>query len=331
MWIDEFLRLMTDSTITLTAIDRAYVLKDRNLPSKLYKFRAVNDHSISNFENDTVWLCSADKYNDPYECATTWSVQDVLREHTKSNIDQILGHVRLEEHLSPAELDIVYTADDPMREVTRLLVGKHEGVSPEKRDKMISALIDVSNNISAENIPRMNRLMQRGTKICSFSSRLDSIVMWGHYANSHTGFAMEYDVTTWPHGDIRRRMLHPVIYRQRLFDSTKCHLQAITGKDFNNLFGAIAAIHKSPDWSYEDEWRFVLPMGESFPDQNYPMPTPSAVYVGSRASDNDKGIILGIANRKGIPVRQMSLSPFEFSLIPHAVGETLSKCSPDAA
>lgn len=46
MWIEEFLRLMTDSTITLDAIDRAYVLKDRNLPSKIYKFRAINDFSV---------------------------------------------------------------------------------------------------------------------------------------------------------------------------------------------------------------------------------------------------------------------------------------------
>lgn len=323
MWIEEFLRLMTDSTITLDAIDRAYALKDRNLPSKLYKFRAINDFSVSNFENDTVWLCAADKFNDPYECATTWSVQDVLREHTKSDINNLIAHAKLEENLSPAELAIVHAADDPMMELTKLLIGRHEDISPEKRDEMITALFDVSNRISADNIPRMNCLIQRGMKICSFSSRLDSVVMWGHYANSHSGFVMEYDVTSWPPGDIRRRILHPVIYRQTLFDATKYHLQAIGKRDFNNLFGAIAAIHKSPDWSYENEWRFVIPMGESFSDQNYPMPTPSAIYMGSRISANDKGIIMRIAERKGIPVSQMSLSPFEFCLIPNPIGEAL--------
>lgn len=323
MWIDEFLRLMTDSTITLDAIDRAYDLKDRNLPSKLYKFRAVNEYSISNFESNTVWLCSAAKYNDPYECATTWSTQNVMRQQTKSNIDQILKDVKLEKHLSPAELDTVRTSDDPMRELASFLIGRHEGISPEKRDEMIAVLFDVTNDISSQNIPRMNQLMQRGMKLCSFSSRLDSIVMWGHYADSHTGFAMEYDVTAWPVGDIRRRILHPVIYKQSLFDSTKFYIKASTGREFNNLFGAIAAIHKSPDWSYENEWRFVLPMGESFPDQNYPMPTPSALYVGSRISDGDKNRLLEIANRKGIPISKMSLSPFEFKLVPHPVDQAL--------
>lgn len=205
-------------------------------------------------------------------------------------------------------------------EVTKFLIGRHEDISPAKRDKMIAALFDLSNCISSANIPRMNSLIQRGMKICSFSSRLDSVVMWGHYANSHSGFVMEYDVTTWPPGDIRRRMLHPVIYSHRLFDTTKYHLQAIGKRGFNNLFSAIAAIHKSPDWSCENEWRFVLPLGKSLSDQNYPIPTPSAIYMGSRISANDRSIIMRIAERKGIPVSEMSLSPFEFRLIPNPIG-----------
>ncbi|HXU93708.1 MAG TPA: DUF2971 domain-containing protein [Gallionella sp.] len=321
MWIDEFLTLMSSSTITLDAIERAYELKDKNLPNKLYKFRAINSNSISNFENDTVWLCSADKYNDPYECATTWSTQDVLRQHSKSNIDQLLGHASLEKHLSPMEIDAIKASDDPLVELTKCSIGKHKDISPEKQDELIAALLKTSNDIASENISRMNEFIQQGTKICSFSSRLDSVVMWGHYANSHTGFALEYDITTWPRADIRRRILHPVIYKHTLFDSTKYHLQAITErKNFNNLFGAIAAIHKSPDWSYENEWRFVLPMGKTFPDQNYAMPIPSALYLGSRISDHDKNTLQAIANKKKIPVSQMSLSSFEFKLVPHPRG-----------
>jgi hypothetical protein len=211
MWINEFLELMTESTISLGAIDRAYELKDQNLPGKLYKFRAVNDYSISNFENDTVWLCSADKYNDPYECATTWSVQDVMRLHTRTNIDQILDSADLEKYLLPLELEVVRESDDPMVEITKFLIGRDQDITPEKRDEIIAIFSDVSNSLSSKNIPRMTQQTQRGMKICSFSSRLDSVVMWGHYADSHTGFSVEYDVTAWPRNDIRRRILHPVI------------------------------------------------------------------------------------------------------------------------
>ena len=119
--------------------------------------------------------------------------------------------------------------------------------------------------------------------------------------------------------DIHRRMLHPVIYRQELFDSTKYHLQVISGANFNNLFGVIAAIHKSPDWSYEGEWRFVLAMGESFPDQNYPMPKPSGIYLGTRTKPEDKKKLLEIAARKKMPVYRTNLSTSEFKLVAQEV------------
>jgi Protein of unknown function (DUF2971) len=319
MWIEEFLRLMTDSTLTLEAINHAYALKDKNLPAKIYKFRTINDYSISNLESDTVWICSADKYNDPYECSTTWSTQSVMQEHVRSSINRILGDIGLENHLTSAEIDFARKSGDPMRVVADRLIARDQEITRHKRDEMVNVLMKVTHDISLENIYRMNEFMQRGMKICSFSTRVDSTVMWGHYASSHTGFAMEYDIAGWHHGDIRRNILHPVVYAQTLFDSTKYLLKSVERADFNNLFGAIAAIHKSPDWSYEKEWRFVLPMGESFSDQNYPISKPSAVYMGSRIGDRDKHTILEITKRRRIPIYQMSLSPLEFKLIPNKI------------
>lgn len=319
MWIDEFLELMTQSTIDRVAIDKAYCLKDTHLPKKIYKFRVVNEYALSNLEGDTVWLCSAEKYNDPYECATTWSTEELLRQAGRVNLKKIIERTGLDGHLSTAELDLVRATADPIKEVARLLLGRQQGGAEKQQEELIEALSDVSNKIARQHIPRFNQFAQRGMKICSFSSRIDSVVMWGHYAQSHTGFAIEYDVEKWPHGDIQRRILHPVIYREELFDSTKYHMEALSSGQFNNLFGAIAAIHKSPDWSYENEWRFVIPMGESFLDQNYPIHKPSAVYIGSRITPENKTRISEIAAAKGIPIYQMSLSTSEFKLLPEEI------------
>lgn len=321
MWVDDFLALMSGSKITLADIDRAYALKNRHLPEKLYKFREVNDYSIDNLTSDTIWLCSADKYNDPYECATTWCVSELLREAGKKNLVTIIEQTGLEEHLSLAELADVRASHDPIREITRVLLAKEAGISEEQRPKMLEVLLQSAEHISKDSISRMNEFVQRGMKICSFSARVDSVVMWGHYAKSHTGFAMEYDVSGWPQDDIRRRILHPVVYRQELFDATKYHLQAITGSEFNNLFGMIAAIHKSPDWSYEDEWRFVLAMGESFADQNYLMPKPSGLYLGSRIKPEDKKRLEDICASKEIPIYEMRISTSEFKLLAHQRGK----------
>lgn len=319
MWYDEFLELMTGSTISLDAINKAHDLKDENLPNKLYKFRLINDDSLSNFESDTVWFCSADKYNDPYECATTWSTEEVMRQHTKINFDNIFEKTDLKKHLSNVEIDAIRASDDPMMELTRRFVENDVSIAEEQKEKMFTVFSNASNKFVKPLIAQMNDFIQRGTKICSFSTRVDSVVMWGHYANSHTGFAMEYDVTTWPRGDKRRRILYPVIYKQELFDATKYFIQAIVNRNFNNLFGAMAAIHKSPDWAYEREWRFVLPMGESFPDQSYPMPTPSAIYLGSKITPENEKVLSEIAIKKGIAIYKMELSTSEFELVPYAI------------
>lgn len=310
---------MTDSTIDIDAIHSAYRLKDKNLPGKLYKFRGINDFSVSNFETDTVWICSADKFNDPYECATTWSTKEVMRQFARLNLEKIFGEANIEEHLSAEEIDTIRNSSDPLREIYRFLIGKHEDISEEQKEEIISVFAHIENDITQDMIDQMIQVIQSGMKICSFSSRVDSIIMWGHYADKHRGFAIEYDVTSWPTGDIRRKILHPMIYRQDLFNSTKYHLQGMTRRDFNFLFGTIAAIHKSPDWSYEHEWRFVIPMGKSLPDQNYLMPKPSAVYLGSRITSENKKRLSEIAAKKRIPIYQMGLSTSEFKLVPRDI------------
>lgn len=314
MWIEEFLKMMVRSTSTFNEIETAHQLKDKNLPGKIYKFRKINSHALSNFKDDTVWFSSADKYNDPYECAAMCDIEEVMRQSAKFNIDKIFDQTNLEKYLSAIEIDFVKTSSDPMRELSKQLIGKHEDIPEEEKEKIISALYGLEKDLSQKIFIQRNQYVQAGMKICSFSSRVDSTVMWGHYADSHEGFAIEYDVTNWPIGDIRRRVLYPVIYQQEVFDSTKYHLQIAAGKNFNNLFNIVAAIHKSPDWSYENEWRFVLPMGKSFPNRNYSMFKPSAVYVGSRIKPRNKALLSKIAINKKIPIYQMQLSTSEFKL-----------------
>ena len=59
-------------------------------------------------------------------------------------------------------------------------------------------------------------------------------------------------------------MLFPVVYSPNLFDITKYILAAIESPtSFNNLFGILAALHKSLEWEYEKEWRLLFNIGET--------------------------------------------------------------------
>jgi hypothetical protein len=82
----------------------------------------------------------------------------------------------------------------------------------------------------------------------------------------------------------------------------------------NHLFGVLAALHKSPDWAYEHEWRFVLPVGDADLGREFPISAPTAIYLGSRISDEHKHTLIQIAKVKEIKVYEMSLSVSEFRL-----------------
>ncbi|ENH6782026.1 DUF2971 domain-containing protein [Vibrio parahaemolyticus] len=52
--------------------------KKKNIPTSLFKYRAINEYSLNNLENETLWLTSADKFNDPYDSSLYLSLNKNL-------------------------------------------------------------------------------------------------------------------------------------------------------------------------------------------------------------------------------------------------------------
>jgi hypothetical protein len=236
-------------------------------------------------------------------------------ETSRRHFWEIASFARLGDRLDEATLAHAEQADDPMREIALALLRSHEPPLNEgKIEPLINDLFSVAAEISSGTIRHQNALLQRGMKICSFSERNDSIVMWGHYADSHKGFCMEY--ATSDLDDFRRHALFPVIYSDELFDATRHVVRSMAGGTFNNLYGMLAASRKSVDWSYEKEWRLILPWGESYADRNFAMPRPSAIYLGSRISSAHRQQLLEIADAIQVPWHEMELDLGKFRLSP---------------
>jgi hypothetical protein len=162
--------------------------------------------------------------------------------------------------------------------------------------------------------------VREGIKVCSFSERQDSIIMWSHYADEHRGFCIEYDMQTIALDDLRRRMLFPMIYTDKLFDATKYFEAAMTdaGK-FNNIFPILSAIYKSSEWAYEKEWRLVFPFGIIPADSEFGMPTASRVFLGSWISEADSKTLQVLCRRRKIGCLRMKLRNDSFALESRAV------------
>lgn len=68
-WVEELMQLMCVREISLDSIKAAQRLKHRNFPESLYKFRGVNECSLSKLRYATLHLTFAKTFNEPYDSA----------------------------------------------------------------------------------------------------------------------------------------------------------------------------------------------------------------------------------------------------------------------
>lgn len=174
------------------------------------------------------------------------------------------------------------------------------------------------NAIANEALRRSREIITDQFRITCLSERMDSPLMWSHYANKHYGFCLEYDFT---HTMIKRYpdliqaqlMLFPVNYSNKrpliskaLFDSeTKLSYlknKQLPPKIINNIIHGL--LFKSEDWKYEKEWRILQLKDNKF---TMKLPTARKVFLGANMEESAKRRVIEIAQKKKIPIFQMYL------------------------
>lgn len=320
MWIDEFIECFDQENRSLLSIEKAYRLKDGHVPNTLYKFRRIDEYSLKNLSGDTIWLNSPSRYNDPFDCAATISALDLFSSSIKYHLDEIPGAQELYKLVPREKMAEIRESGNPVREIAQLALAADKSIRSADIPTMIDALEAAIKNVMEPTYTDLVKHVRDGIKLCSFCATMKPITMWSHYADEHKGFCIEYDIEKLARGDIRRRMLFPVIYKDSMFDCTKYLIAAIRDRGtFNNIYARLQALYKSPEWSYEQEWRLVFIGGVIDKEQDYPMPTPSKVFLGAKISDNDKQRIIALCQSKKVECYQMKLRSDCFELDAHLV------------
>lgn len=115
-------------------------------------------------------------------------------------------------------------------------------------------------------------------------------LMWGHYAESHKGICLGFEVRAAPYKKIDYRAVRP-----KLLDFGKNSVSELTESDKAEI-----AFRKFNHWSYEREWRRIVDLGRAdFVDGNHYLPFDQTMVLktilfGSR-SNITKGRIEQIA------------------------------------
>lgn len=83
---DEFIRLLEDTLIPPSCTDMTPYLQPIAdalmgiMPVPLYRFRAINEYSLSAFDKDLIFFSRAKDFNDPYDSLlTSPSFEEIIR------------------------------------------------------------------------------------------------------------------------------------------------------------------------------------------------------------------------------------------------------------
>jgi hypothetical protein len=194
----------------------------------LYKYYSYNANALSVLINRHVWYSKPATLNDPLDLSI-----DFIKRISSYDFDYMIEVCKQQPGLSQeymSELDKTHELEKRQQ-------------SPKIRDESW----EVANNKFRQDI--------KNSGVFCMSEKNDSMLMWSHYSNCHTGFCVEFVRS--PENTLGdTEITNPVIYN---YDYPKPNPFSDEGrkKCFDLIF-----LTKSIEWCYEKEWRIVNEEGD---------------------------------------------------------------------
>jgi len=291
-WKVEFDKAILESD----SVKKIKNLKNRHIPQKLFKYRAFDEKGLwEDWVQGKVFCNTPLNFNDPFDCILTFESTSYIK--TKSDVCfDILRDRGIE--LSSTEYNRLKTDKDPINILVAILKGKGIHVNE-----------DILSRI--KNSKRFQSLLQKMLSVACFSEKNDSLLMWSHYAGQHKGFCIEYNFSDDPEIS---EFLFPVVYSGK---------KVIVNTNIQDVYSLKAALCKSDEWKYEQEWRYINilkstlgnPTGTTIPYFDSPI---SAVYFGAKTAQADIDRLLNLTSKnQAVPkYYHMEMLDSEYKLIP---------------
>ncbi len=327
-------------------LERMQPLNDwiiKHTPQKLYKFRACNENNITAFRNQQIWFATGSAMNDDYDailyCDKKRILANLNAQFDKDGILSLLTMIKNGDKIPQILHD--QFGESYITQISELLKSADKQLIM-SISKYFKSILEAG---ITEQFPFISYATQNSVKISSFSENIYSPLMWGHYANNSTGFALAYDFRNnyyneCPYCDKlgiaclnpKLNSIFPIIYDDKLFDATeyaKYLMQDMLTRKLifelkvseqlgNNILKALVCpdlfmqtkiiTRKYNDWRPENEWRMTI----SYPSPSYAndksayiWKKPSALYLGRKIKDTDELVLRNIAYKQHIPVYKM--------------------------
>jgi hypothetical protein len=213
----------------------------------LYKY--VTEDRISILKDGLIRFSQPQAFNDPFEL--------------KPHISEIMDRAGLEKTISDLLPEIIKNEYDKQPQEFRNkipfeIVMSFAEVNAEKiigdKDLFLASGAKIMQQIVCKGIEKV-------IGILSLSESANNLLMWAHYANSHQGFVIEFDSSNkffnqQINENDELRYLRKVSYSD---ERPNIRINVRDGSDA----GVKMFLAKSNEWSYEKEWRIMLPLEHS--------------------------------------------------------------------
>ena len=275
-------------------------------PRRLFKYRRFDEFAFEMIERHYLYLCRADKLDDPFECALSFPLdlyspknyRELTDRVTKLVVDYVIG--LLNQNVSTAECKgLLHDCIEPGFNLnsSKLLEGLMNlyGI---KNSELVPAILNMAsafegvfhNEKTQENLAKLFAFysdITNKTGICSLTEVNNSQVMWALYSGGYTGYCVEYE---FPDGFFNSKKIFPVIYDSKRMNDpigmlanlfVACMIENLSdGKlEQGKSMPAKAFLYKSKEWSFQKEWRII---GD--PEAKYDGVQIKAIYLGCRVS-----------------------------------------------
>lgn len=318
-----------------TSEEEFAVFRMNHMPKKLYKYfpdsSTTQDGKEKNYSrealvNNTVYLQTPEKFDDPYDSSIVVDEMEFQRQRLLHYLD--ICKIEHDSLADNSTLMFQLAQGIYSRSLEGTTYEKLYSISPDLEEadklqrtlfayKLAERLNQYQNDIDAwqhalydtihdEYLSIQNTLVKHFRVSC-FATSPYSMLMWAHYANSHKGFCIEYEVPEDGNENNLIYQLYPVIYSSRRTSVLEECLQNIdttqTSRDTLWKIHKYGLLSKDIIWQYQNEWRLIGydKMMEVDGSYNCKFFKISKVYLGNKMDAATRKELISICKEKGIP------------------------------
>ena len=319
------------------------IMKRENIlvPQYLYRYRSCVERCFDALEKEELWFSKPNRMNDDYDAMIPYNpniIKKKISEHFK------LLSERMKALRSGQIQDNGFSNLILEKHIETIKEWSEEELKRKIEDGKQQAIREVDNEF-----PLLATLLQETQKVACFSESITSPLLWGHYAENSSGFALAYKFENTFYGewqeDKASYTLLPVKYGESPYVSTEenveeyiywCYHRAVLEQNSlmskeqkeearkrlpcpDESLGEELLFHKSKEWEPEKEWRMACHWEDpDVQNRDYSCikKKPDALYLGRKIAPANEERLLLLSKEKRIPVYKMEIDYTTYSLQP---------------